>query len=176
VREQREPVRRVEGDEIRRAPAPGEQRAHAAVCEQLLDEVLAQPRVAQTTILFDGEQRQRVDERACEQAAAVAIRGAALARGQDPHALHTATRGVLLEHVTREVELGDAVRRVCAHLRGVVRSRSRFAQRDAVARAHQPHRGARDTEADLHLRADGTHSTWGPSKPVRKASCLWPPS
>src|SRR5262249_11135387 len=129
----------------------GEEPPPAPVREQALDEVLAQPRVAQAPLVLDREQRQPLHEDARERADAGPPR-----RAPHPHALHAAARRVLLEHVAVEVEprqLVGAPPGEARHRLGVVAPAARCEETRRARVALEPDRLARDAETELHLGA-----------------------
>jgi hypothetical protein len=69
VREQEQLLRGVKAHKIADRPARAQQAAQPPVCEHPLDEVVAQPRVGQSTFLLDGQVGEGLDERCGEQTA-----------------------------------------------------------------------------------------------------------
>ena len=72
-------LRGVESDERSDAPAPGEEPIEAVVAEDPLDEVLAQPRIAEAPLLLDRQVRQLLHQGRGEEAG-LAATGHALVR------------------------------------------------------------------------------------------------
>jgi len=136
--------------------AVGEQRAQPMVREHPLDEVLAQIRIVQPTLLFDRQIGQAADQRLGEQAAPIAHRHPRASI--DAHPFHPATRRILLQHVAREIfalQRCRAAPGIRIHRFGQVGAAFvRDHPRRAALPADQPQALARDGEADIDLGAD----------------------
>ena len=163
VRQQHQLVRRVKPHQLSDGPPRREQRAQPAVGEDALDEVLAQPGIAEPAFLFDRQRRHARPQRRGIEPGAGALRHRA--RRMHLHPLHPAARRVSLQHVPGEVERGQrrdarasvgghAIRPVGAAPRSDHPHRHRLpGRRRAIGIAHQVHGLARRSHPDLDLRA-----------------------
>ena len=128
----------------------------AVMGEHPLDEVLAETRIVQATVLLDGEEGEPVGEHAREHAPADALGGTALA--VDPHAEEPARRRALLEDVAVEPLRGELVESLVAprpHLVGVIDRAVAAHEPRVLDVTDQPDRRPGDGHPDLDLRAHG---------------------
>jgi hypothetical protein len=161
VRQDRELLRRVKRHEIAGTRAAREKVAPPGGGEDALDEIFADPGIAEPSFLLDRQQGKTLGQRARIGAGAVGV-GHPLAVVH-PNAEETARGRAALEDVAVKVqrfELRHTRAGVAAHLcRQVL----------ATFLDEEP----RPISTSGHT---GTHSTKWPSVSVRKGSRLWPPS
>ena len=146
-------MRGVEGDQRLLRPRAVEQRAQPIVREHALDEVLAQHGIGETSFFFDRERgKLLLQDRGIGPDAGARRRAAVV----HLHALHAATRRVLLQDIpaqTSGLELRGASVRVGAHCVGVIDPGPRRDHPRIAADVHQAKRLARNPEPYLHFGA-----------------------
>ena len=167
VGHQRELVCGVEGDDGPDGPTAGEQCDQSLVGKHAFDEVLAQPRVAESPFFLDRQVRQPCHQRLREQAAPGTLAGPF--RRVDLHPFHAAAGRVLLQHKAaqpgtrqflgarrrvRHEPLGDVGLLLVQQEGDLGRVVAFAALAHLRLGEHQPHRLAWGAEAGFHLWAD----------------------
>ena len=167
----------VERDQFADRPACLEEVTEAAVGENALEKVVAQPRIVEPPFVLNRQVRELFKQCLREQADAATLAGSAAAVDPDPR--HAAARRILLQHVAAEVLTGERVRFLrpsTRSLRPCGRCRFYRAQPDDTTLVDEPDRLAGSAHPVSTSGQTFTHSTSGPSPLVRNASRLWPPS
>src|SRR6187399_2939556 len=118
--EQLQLVLRMKPDEITGSPPAAEEPTHTLIREYPLDEVFAQRRIVEASLVLDWEVRQPLQQRLRKEAPA----GPRLRRSAiHAHARQPATRRVFLEDVTGEIgghQVAYPTTRVTSHVLGPV--------------------------------------------------------
>ena len=152
---QRQLLLAVEGDEIPDRPLRSEEPPEPFVGKDALDEVVAQLRIREATLLLDGKVQESFDERCGEQAPSRWLGRACLTVHE--HTVHAARRRVLLQDVAAQVLVAQFVHTplgVALHRGGVIGVAGGRPETDLSSALLEPDGLARRRHPHLDLRTD----------------------